>query len=225
MNSKIPGRGMRCRLLAALTGACLLLIGCAAPKAVDYTALRNAKPASILVLPPVNESVDIKATPSVYAQTSRPLAEAGYYVMPVALVHETFRQNGLTQPEDIHAVPLGRLREIFGADAVLYITITRFGTSYKIVSSETVVEARARLVDARSGDLLWEGSARASSEENRNQSGSGLIGVLVTAVVQQIISTTTDQSHQIAGVASQRLLSHTQPGGLLPGPRRPQAKP
>ena len=42
---------------------------------------------------------------------------------------------------------------------------------------------------------------------------------------QQIVSTTTDHSHQIAGIASQRLLSHTQPGGILPGPRRPETKP
>lgn len=218
-------QGLRRGVPAALTAASLLLGGCAAPKAVDYTAFRNARPASILVLPPVNESVDVKATPSVYAQTSRPLAEAGYYVMPVALVNETFHQNGLTQPEDIHAVPLGKLREIFGADAVLYVTITRFGTSYKIVASETVVEAQARLVDSRSGELLWEGSAKASSDEGRNQNSGGLVGVLLTAVIQQIISTTTDHSHQIAGMASQRLLSHTRHGGLLPGPRRPDATP
>ncbi len=214
---------VRACLVATLTMAGLLLAGCAAPKVVDYTAFRKAKPASILVLPPVNESVDIKAMPSMYAQTSRPLAEAGYYVMPVALVQETFQQNGLTQPEDMHAVPLARLREIFGADAVLYIKIHRFGTSYKIIASETVVEAEARLVDARSGDMLWEGSAKASSEEGRNQN-NGLIGALVTAVIQQIVSTTTDHSHQIAGIASQRLLSHTQPGGILPGPRRPETK-
>lgn len=224
MNRQPRHPAVRACLVATLMMAGLLLAGCAAPKVVDYTAFRKAKPASILVLPPVNESVDIKATPSMYAQTSRPLAEAGYYVMPVALVQETFQQNGLTQPEDTHAVPLARLREIFGADAVLYIKIRRFGTSYKIIASETVVEAQARLVDARSGDMLWEGSAKASSEEGRNQN-NGLIGALVTAVIQQIVSTTTDHSHQIAGIASQRLLSHTQPGGILPGPRRPETKP
>ena len=222
MNHPLPHTEVRRTLLACLAGLGLLLGGCAAPKAVDYTAFRNARPASILVLPPVNETVDIKATPSVYAQTSRPLAEAGYYVMPVALVHETFRENGLTQPEDIHALPLPKLREIFGADAVLYMTIKRFGTTYVVVASDTVVEAQARLVDARTGVLLWEGSAKASSSENRNQNQGGLVGLLVAAVVQQILSTTTDHSHQIAGIANQRLLSHTQPGGILPGPRRPE---
>ena len=77
--------------------AAALLTGCAAPRTYDYTALKQAKPRSILVLPPVNESLDIKATHSLLAHSSQPLAEAGYYVLPVALVDETFRQNGLTQ--------------------------------------------------------------------------------------------------------------------------------
>ena len=74
-----------------------LLGGCAtkAPS-YDYAAFLRAKPASLLVMPPLNESPDIKASPSVWAQATRPLAEAGYYVLPVTLVDETFRQNGVS---------------------------------------------------------------------------------------------------------------------------------
>lgn len=39
-----------------------LLVGCAAPKTVDYSAYKQARPKSILVLPPLNESPDVKAT-------------------------------------------------------------------------------------------------------------------------------------------------------------------
>lgn len=215
------------RTTAAVAGAAAAVVvsGCATQAPIDHTALRKARPASILVLPPINQTVDVQASPSVFAQTSRPLAESGYYVMPVALVDETFRQNGLTQPDDIHAVPLKKLREIFGADAVLYMTIKRYGTSYLVVTSETVVEAQAKLVDARTGDTLWEGGASASSNEGRNQGGSGVAGILLSAVIQQVISTTTNESHQLAGVTNRRLLAHTSPGGLVAGPRRPPAKP
>lgn len=37
-------------------------------------------------------------------QLTFPLAEAGYYVLPVALVDETLRQNGMTKPVDIHQI-------------------------------------------------------------------------------------------------------------------------
>lgn len=197
-----------------------LLTGCAAPKAYDYTAFKQARPRSILVLPPVNESVDIKATYSLLSHSSKPLAEAGYYVLPVALVDETFRQNGLSQADDMHAVELAKLHQIFGADAVLYLTVKRYGSTYYVLGSATVVEAQARLVDAQTGRLLWDGKATASSEEGKSNN-NGLVGMLITAVVQQIISSATDQGHEIAGITSQRLLSVRAGDGMLPGPRHP----
>ena len=67
-------------VLAALTA-------CASPpKPYDYTAFKEAKPASLLVLPPVNDTPDVNATYGVLSNLSMPLGEAGYYVLPVSLV-------------------------------------------------------------------------------------------------------------------------------------------
>lgn len=199
-----------------------LLVGCAAPKTVDYSAYKQARPKSILVLPPLNESPDVKATYSMLSQVTFPLAEAGYYVMPIAVVDETFRHNGLTNPADIHGLSPAKLNEIFGADAGLYITVKEYGTSYMLISSETVVTASATLVDLKTGTTLWTGSARASSDEGNNGNNGGLVGMLITAAVKQIINTTTDAGHPIAGITSQRLLSAGQRTGLLYGPRSPK---
>ncbi|WP_374046645.1 DUF799 domain-containing protein [Pseudomonas protegens] len=199
-----------------------LLVGCAAPRSVDYSAYKQARPKSILVLPPLNESPDIKATYSMLSQVTFPLAEAGYYVMPIAVVDETFRHNGLTNPADIHDLAPAKLNEIFGADAGLYITVKEYGTSYMLISSATVVTASATLVDLKTGTTLWTGSARASSEEGNNGNNGGLVGMLITAAVKQIINTSTDAGHPIAGITSQRLLSAGQRTGLLYGPRSPK---
>ncbi|PWU25852.1 hypothetical protein DK254_24770 [Pseudomonas sp. RW407] len=202
--------------------ALVLLAGCAPQKTVDYSAYKQARPRSILVLPPLNDSPDVKATYSMLSQVTFPLAEAGYYVLPVALVAETFRQNGLGTPADIHAVSPAKLQEIFGADAALYITVTQYGTSYMVLSSATVVTAGAKLVDLKTGTTLWTGSASASSEEGSSNNG-GLLGMLITAAVKQIISSAQeDAGYPIAGVTSQRLLSAGQPGALLYGPRSPK---
>ena len=206
--------------LAALLAATLLLGGCANRQPYDYTAFKEARPASILVLPPLNSSPDVKATYSMLSQTTAPLAESGYYVFPVALVDETFKQNGLTSPADIHAVSTGKLREIFGADAALYINVKQYGTSYAVISSETRVTAEGKLVDLRSGKTLWSGAATASSAEGDSNSG-GLIGMLVKAAVRQIIETVSSQGHVIAGQTSARLLSAGRPNGILHGPRSP----
>lgn len=208
--------------LAAAAAAVLLLGGCATPpKPYDYSAFLKAKPATLLVMPPLNESPDVKATPSLWSHATLPLAEAGYYVLPVTLVDETLRQNGVDTAADAHSIAFDKLRDYFGADAAVYIKVRRYGTAYAVVASETTVLADARIVDLRTGELLWEGTAQASSAEQAQQSQGGLVGLLVTAVVKQIVGTATDAAYNYAGIASARLLGAPRPNGVLPGPRSP----
>ncbi|MCG9076273.1 DUF799 domain-containing protein [Laribacter hongkongensis] len=201
----------------------LLMAACATkPVNYDYTAYKANKPKSILVLPPVNQSPDVNAGISMLSLATRPLAEAGYYVMPVALVSETFKQNGVTVADDAQNIPFSKLHDIFGADAALYVSIKKYGTSYRIIDSVVEVSADAKLVDLRSGTTLWQGSAQASSAENQNNSGGGLIGMLVNAAINQIVHNLADHSHDIAAITSNRLLSYGHPGGLLYGPYNPK---
>lgn len=202
--------------------AVILLGGCATQaRNYDYSAFRESRPASILVLPPVNSSPDINATYSLLAQATIPLAESGYYVFPVSLVDETFKQNGMTTPADIQQIPGSKLREIFGADAALYIDVKQYGTSYAVIASETRVTAEGRLVDLRSGKTLWSGSASASSNEGNNNSGGGLVGLLAKAIISQIVDSLSNRGHAIAGITSNRLLAAGRPNGILYGPRSP----
>ena len=159
--------------LAAWISLAAMLGACATPVPYDYTAFKQNRPVSMLVLPPVNDSPDVKASRAVLAQSTLPLAEAGYYVLPVTLVDETFRQNGLTEAAEIQQVSAAKLREIFGADAAVYIRVKKYGTTYMVIASETVVSVEGRIVDLRTGQLLWQGSAHASSAENDggNQAG------------------------------------------------------
>jgi hypothetical protein len=202
--------------------AAALLSGCAtkAPP-YDYSAFIKAKPATLLVMPPVNDSPEVNATPSVWSHATRPLAEAGYYVLPVTLVDETFRQNGVNTANEAQEISLQKLRDFFGADAAVYLKVTKYGTSYAVLASETRVEVEGRIVDLRSGELLWQGKAMATSAEQQQQAQGGLIGLLVTALVKQIIGTATDASYNYAGIASFRMLGAPRYNGVLPGPRSP----
>lgn len=213
-------KGISALLTLALT---LIVTGCTTNKTppADYSAFRESKPRSILVLPPKNESPDVNASHGFLSTVTLPLAESGYYVFPVAVVEETFIQNGATNPQDISAIPLKKLHDIFGADAVMYITLTQYGTSYQVISSDTRVSAAARLVDLRTGKELWTGIATASSNEGQSNNGGSLLGMLITAAVTQIAHSATDKSWDVAQVASARLFS-AGPGGLLYGPRSPK---
>ena len=206
---------------AALILGASLFVGCASrPAPHDYTAFAKARPASLLVLPPLNDSPEVNATAGVWSQATRPLAEAGYYVMPVTLVDETFRENGVTGAQEAHEVTPAKLRDYFGADAAVYLRVKRYGTSYAVITSDTRVEVEGRIVDLRTGEQLWQGKAVASSAEQQQAQG-GLIALLVTAVVNQIISTASDAAFKYAVVADQRLLGTPRYNGALPGPRSP----
>ena len=209
--------------MKAVTGFCLtlsvaLLAGCVTPPERDYANYRAHFPRSILVLPPLNESSDIKGTYSTLASVSYPIAEMGYYVFPVVLADQMLKENGLPTPGEMHQAPLERLRSVFGADAVLYITLKEYGTQYLVFDSVTKVRAQAKLVDTATGTLLWSGTLFA--QRNTNNSNSGLLGALISAAVQQVISSSTDEARQVARAANLQLMREG--SGLLRGLRHPQ---
>ena len=212
---------MRPLMLVAAVGTLAFTQGCATPPAFDYSAFLSAKPASVLVLPPLNESPDVKGTQGVWAHATRPLAEAGYYVLPVTLVDTMLKENGVQTPADAHEIPHPKLREVFGADAALYLTVKQYGTRFAVLSSETRVDVQGRIIDLRDGQVLWSGQAAASSAEQSSNASGGLAGLLATALVKQIVETATDHGYNVAAIADQRLLAVPRHNGLLPGPRSP----
>jgi hypothetical protein len=196
--------------------AALLLSGCAA-KPYDYTNYRAFPPRSILVLPPVNEGTDIRGTYGYLSTVARPLAELGYYVYPVVLVDHFFKENGMPTPGEMLEAPLGKIREIVGADAVLYVTLRQYGSRYQLLASTTSVVALARLVDTRTGTLLWEGTLAAAE----GSAGSGnILADLIGAAVTQAINQSTDRARGVAEQANAQLAVEGR--GLLHGPYSPK---
>ena len=208
------------KLLMLLSGI-LLLSGCANQQmpSYDYSALKESKPKSILVVLPVNNSVDVKADTSVLARATYPLAELGYYVYPVSLVDEVFKQNGLTDGNAIRSANIKKIYDIFGADSILYINVDKYGTSYKVFDSVTEVELEGKLVDLKTGKTLWEGTGRFA--EGSTHSNDGALVALVKAAVSQVIDTTKDKGYEVSASAMSSLVHLGRNGGLLVGPRHP----
>lgn len=190
-----------------------LLSSCATP--YNYENYRKHKPRSILILPPLNNSTDIKGTYSYLSTVTQPVAEKGYYVFPVAVIDQMMKENGLPSANEMHQVSLKKISEIINPDAVLYLTLERYGTSFVVIDSQTQVVVSGRLIDAKTGTLLWEGSAAAN--DSSSSSGGGLTGMLISAVVKQAINSSVDAAHDVAPIANNQLF-YTQQRGLLNGP-------
>jgi hypothetical protein len=204
--------------VGVLLGVVGLTTGCQTVKPYDYTNFRAHPPRSILVLPPLNESTAIEGTYGYLTTVTRPVAERGYYVFPVAVVDQFMKENGLPTANEMQQAPLAKVAEITGADAVLFLDLKQYGAHYQVLSSVVVVEVAAKLVDTRTGLLLWEGHGAAQQGSN----GSGnILGDLIAAAIQQAINKHSDRAHQVSRLANANLFFPEQTG-LPYGPYSPK---
>jgi hypothetical protein len=195
----------------------IFISGCAVVP-YDYTNYNKYPPRSILVLPPMNDSIDVGGTYGYFSTCTMPIAEQGYYVFPISVIDGFFKENGMPSAAEMHQAPLEKIGEIFGADAVLYITLNEYGSSYQVITSQTKVSATAELIDVKTRTLLWNGTLFA--EQSSGDGGGGPLGALVTAAVTQVLNQSTDQAHLVSRLANQQFRESNT--GLLPGPYLPQ---
>jgi len=164
-----------------LASAVTLVASCVTPPRKDYTRFLAANPRSILIVPVVNNSVDVEAPTYFLSTLTIPIAERGYYAFPVNLVKRMLEDDGMADAALVHGADPMRLCNLFGADAVLYVTIQRWDARYVVLSTTVTVEFKYRLVDGKTGDVLWEDQRTMAYQPNN--SGGGLIGALVSAAV------------------------------------------
>jgi len=214
--------------ITAALGAALLFGACAsAPQEAPIP--RENLPNSILVMPPINRTVDVRAPAVFLANSTRPLAESGYYVIPVALSETVFRQNGIMAAEEAHSLDHGILRDIFGADAAMYIIINSFGPSFQVLRSVVQVSAAARLVDLRTNHVIWTGIISAEQGRNGAIDVSGgniaqqLLWMFGQAAIDQVINVVWDPSERLAREAIHQTFSAGGNRGKIPfGPNHPR---
>ncbi len=206
---------LRVLLFAGIAGASL---ACTTVEPYDYTLFRAHQPRSVLVLPPLDNSMEVDATYAYLSTVTQPLAERGYYVFPVAVVDRLLRDNGLPGPGEMHQTPLARLGEVFGADAVLYITLHDWGTAYRVLDSSTEVTAEGSLVDVKTGTEIWHGKHTAVYSSSAGS--SSITDMLVGAIVNQIMSSVVDPSLDVARQCNAGLFCNDH-DGLLLGARHP----
>ncbi len=160
----------------------IVLTGCVAqPAKMDMSAFKAAAPRSILVVPVINKSLDVDAPNYVLAALPIPLAEKGYYVFPVNTTKYVLEQEGYYEGERIRQESTPVLAKLFGADAVLYVTINRWDAQYLFLTTTVTVAFDYRLV-SKDGVEIWKESKVMQYQPQNNNSGSP-IAMLITAAI------------------------------------------
>lgn len=165
-----------------------LLSGCAVnQKKPDLAAFYASKPRSILVVPVLNESPEISAAPMFSSTITAPLAERGYYVFPLYLTDLILRDFGLSEAGHVHLLPTQRFYDLFGADAVLLITIKDWSSKYLLLASSVVVSMDYVLKDTRTGTVLWQ-KTETVAKNSGSGGGGGLIGMAIAAAINAALT-------------------------------------
>jgi len=188
--------------------ALLSLAGCVATpnlitKREAYPSLYNAEtqPRSILVLPALNESADAEAAEYYNVTISAPLTNAGYYAFPIEVVSDVLRQEGIVDTQSIMGLPGSAFKEGFGADAVLFVNITRWDKVYAVFSGGVHVDLQFRLVSTETGEVLWKYSVKEFLDTSGDSSSGALVSLLATA-----ISTMMAREFQVASLANEKAM-------------------
>lgn len=178
----------------ALVAAALLMCGCVqqVTKGEKYPLMYTETPKSILVLPPMNESTSAEAK-SYYATTiQETLSYWGYYVYPYEVTADILKMEGVYDAELLKGVPLAKFREYFGADAVLFTTIKKWDLAYVVVASNLTVSIDAELKSTQTDQSLWAYNGTVVVDLSGGNTGGGLIGLAVKAVVAAVSSAMVD---------------------------------
>jgi len=182
-------------------------------KPYNYRPYLNNMPASILVLPPINQSMTVMAPYMYLSIISRPIAEKGYYVFPVAVIDALMKENGVSTPEDMHRISLSKINEIIHPDAVLYVTIKEWGTKYKIIDSQTIIHISARLMDTDTGNVIWQNERKMIKSSNDN--ANNIVEMLIAALVNQVLSNFLDPTIDVARLVNRHVYDNGYNGLLL----------
>jgi len=160
------------------------LMGCVTQPKNNLDAFYAHRPRSIVVVPVVNESPEVTASSVFITSITRPLAERGYYIFPVYLTDLILRDFGLVEAGHVHQLPPQRFFELFGADAVLFVTIKDWSTKYLVLASSVVVEMEYVLKDTKTGLVLWENK----QPYVQSSGGSDPITMMVSAAVTALVT-------------------------------------
>ena len=172
--------------LAALVSSCG--VSSKVTRATQYANMYEEKPITLLVMPPINNSTNVEAKDLLYTSISRPLIEAGYYVIPPLLAMDVLKAESAYDSELFLEGPLTAFKKYFGADAVIFSVIDTwkkkgFGIQTKI---------RYIIKSVSTGEVLFERSCDLYLNLQQNSGGSSGISALVDLAVSAINTAVTD---------------------------------
>lgn len=157
-----------------------------------FPKMYDERPLSILVLSPINMTTAADAKEYYSTTIAEPLSYAGYYIYPIEVTSDILKAEGLYDTELIINLPPQKFKQYFGADAVLYIKILKWDTSYYVLGGSVTVSVDFLLKSTTTGEDLWKYDGTIKMDTSGSSGGGGLAGLIVNVVTTAIKTAATD---------------------------------
>jgi len=161
-------------------------------KGAEFPLIYEEAPVTILILPPINESTAADAKEYYATTIQEPLSLSGYYVFPYEITTEILKMEGLYDAELLLSIPLSKFREYFGADAVLFTTITKWDLAYIVLASTLTVSVDCALKSTKSDQILWKYNGTVVIDLSGGSMGGGIAGLIAQLIVTAVSSAVAD---------------------------------
>ncbi|MFT6437756.1 MAG: hypothetical protein ACJAVI_005837 [Candidatus Azotimanducaceae bacterium] len=143
------------------------------------------KPVSIVIVPAINQTTAADAGDLLYATVTQPFANHGYYVLPVPVVADIFRREGILEGTQVKGIPTALFKQNFGADAVLFMTITEWDKNYAVIAASVVVGIEYVLLSTTTNEVLWSYTQRLEMDTS-GSSGNLIVDLIATAITTAV---------------------------------------
>ena len=157
-------------------------------RGVQYAKMYEEKPITLLVMLPINNSTNVEAKELLYTSISRPLVEAGYYVISPHLAMEILKAESAYDSEMFFDASLTAFQNYFGADAVVFSVIDTW--TKKGMGIETKI--RYVIKSAHTNEILFDRSCDLYLDLSIDTGADGLLGALVDLAASTINTAATD---------------------------------
>lgn len=154
----------------------------------QYAKMYEEKPITLLVMPPINNSANVEAKDLLYTSISRPLVEAGYYVISPLLAMDVLKAESAYDAEMFFNSSLSTFQNYFGVDAVVFSVIDTW--TKKGLGIETKI--RYVIKSAHTNETLFDRSCDLYLDLSVNSGSNGLLGALVDLAASAINTAATD---------------------------------
>jgi len=179
------------KFIVIISAAVLLLSSCGSAKytrATQYPEMYNSKPATLLVMPPINNTTNVEAKEYLYSSITKPLCEAGYYVISPALAMDVFKAESAYDAELFVDKPLTKFQKYFGVNAVVFSEINTWEKTYGGIKTEI----RYFIKDATNGEIIFDRTCNLFLSTQISSGSGSLVGQLVSMTATAINTIATD---------------------------------